>query len=115
MYADDILLLSASLWDLQRMIDVCSIGKLPSLIDMVFNAKKSQALTIGHGYRKEFSTSLFITHRFNLLMNLNISVGILFLLSVLKLACITFVQSFIDRLMHCKSTVSISVSLLYNI
>ena len=42
MYADDILLLSASLWDLQLKIDVCS--REAAKLDMVFNAKKSQAL-----------------------------------------------------------------------
>ena len=51
MYADDILLLSASLWDLQRMIDVCS--REAAKLDMVFNAKKSQALRVGNGYENE--------------------------------------------------------------
>jgi hypothetical protein len=39
MYADDILLLSASLIDLQSMLDTC--GSEGSLLGMSFNAKKS--------------------------------------------------------------------------
>jgi hypothetical protein len=45
MYADDILLLSASLIDLQSMLDTC--GSEGSLLGMSFNAKKSHCLVIG--------------------------------------------------------------------
>jgi len=50
MYADDLLLISASLYVLQRMIDLCAIeaGKL----DMKFNANKSQIIRIGQTVHK---------------------------------------------------------------
>jgi len=45
MYADDLLLLSKSLCDLQLMIDICC-AELEG-IDMCLNVKKSQVLRIG--------------------------------------------------------------------
>ena len=45
MYADDLLLLSASLCDLQSMIDICCV-ELDKL-DMKLNVKKSQLVRIG--------------------------------------------------------------------
>jgi exonuclease III len=51
MYADDLLLLSASLLDLQRMIDVCYAEA--ELLDMVFNVKKSKAIRVGRNCRRD--------------------------------------------------------------
>ena len=50
MYADDLLVISASLYDLQQMTDLCAIeaGKL----DMKFNVNKSQIIRIGQAHRK---------------------------------------------------------------
>jgi len=47
MYADDLLLLSGSLCDLQSMVDICcnEFDKL----DMCLNVKKSQVIRIGSG------------------------------------------------------------------
>jgi len=54
MYADDLLLLSGSLCDLQSMVDICcnEFDKL----DMCLNVKKSQVIRIGRTYRKEVSS-----------------------------------------------------------
>ncbi len=49
-YADDILLLSASVNDLQSMINVCS--KVGGQLDISFNATKSQLLAVGKDYKK---------------------------------------------------------------
>src|SRR6218665_3936905 len=49
MYADDLILISASLCDLQAMIDIC-LGELIS-IDMKLNIAKSQILRIGSRFR----------------------------------------------------------------
>jgi len=51
MYADNLLLLSGSLCDLQSMVDICcdEFNKL----DMCLNVKKSQVIRIGRSYRKE--------------------------------------------------------------
>ena len=51
MYADDLLLLSGSLCDLQSAVDICcdEFNKL----DMCMNVKKSQVIRIGRSYRKE--------------------------------------------------------------
>ena len=51
MYADDLLLLSGSLCDLQSMVNIyCDeFNKL----DMCLNAQKSQVIRIGRSYRKE--------------------------------------------------------------
>jgi hypothetical protein len=54
MYADDILLLSASLIDLQSMLDMC--GSEGSLLGMSFNAKKSHWLVIGSKCNMEFAS-----------------------------------------------------------
>jgi hypothetical protein len=54
MYADDILLLSASLIDLQSMLDTC--GSEGSLLGMSFNANKSHCLVIGPKCNMEFAT-----------------------------------------------------------
>jgi hypothetical protein len=48
MYADDLVLLSGSLSDLQAMIDLCN-GEISSL-DMLINVKKSQIIRIGPRY-----------------------------------------------------------------
>ena len=48
MYADDLLLLSASLCDLQSMIDICCV-ELDKL-DMKLNVKKSQLVRIGRSH-----------------------------------------------------------------
>ena len=45
MYADDLLLISAFLYDLQRMTSLCAIGA--GKLDMKFNANKSQIIRIG--------------------------------------------------------------------
>jgi len=45
MYADDIILLSASVVHLQSMLDICR--KEGSNIDIIFNAKKSSLFTVG--------------------------------------------------------------------
>jgi len=45
MYADDVILISASMYDLQAMVDICS-DELTS-IDMKLNIAKSQTLRIG--------------------------------------------------------------------
>ena len=50
MYADDLLLLSASLCDLQSMIDICCV-ELDKL-DMKLNVKKSQLVRIGRSHNK---------------------------------------------------------------
>jgi hypothetical protein len=44
-YADDILLLSVSVIDLQRMLDLC--GSDDNVLGITFNAKKSHCLVIG--------------------------------------------------------------------
>jgi len=51
MYADDLVLVSASISDLQSMIDVC-INELNSL-DMQINAKKSSCIRFGKGYKND--------------------------------------------------------------
>ena len=51
MYADDLVLVSASISDLQSMIDVC-IDELNSL-DMKINAKKSSCIRFGKGYKTD--------------------------------------------------------------
>ena len=50
MYADDLLLLSASLCDLQSMINICCEGL--EKLDMTVNAKKSQLVRIGRSHNK---------------------------------------------------------------
>ena len=50
MYADDLLLLSASLCDLQLMIDICC--KELDKLDMKLNVKKSQLVRIGRSHHK---------------------------------------------------------------
>ena len=45
LYADDLLLLSASVLDLQKMLDVCS--DVGSSLSIIFNAKKSMCIKIG--------------------------------------------------------------------
>ena len=47
-YADDIILISASLIKLQRMMDICFHSG--ETLDIVFNAKKSSLFIIGKGY-----------------------------------------------------------------
>jgi hypothetical protein len=54
MYADDILLLSASLIELQCMLDTC--GSEGSLLGISFNAKKSHCLVIGPKCRSGLAT-----------------------------------------------------------
>ena len=49
MYADDLILMSASLCDLQVMVDICSI-ELEG-IDMKLNVAKSQVIRIGSHFR----------------------------------------------------------------
>ena len=49
MYADDLVLISGSLNDLQFMVDVC-IGELNSL-DLLINAKKSICIRIGKNFK----------------------------------------------------------------
>jgi len=44
MYADDLLLISASLYDLQRLFDLCAMEACR--LDMKFNANKSQIIRI---------------------------------------------------------------------
>ena len=51
MYADDLVLVSASISDLQSMIDVC-VNELNSL-DMKINAKKSSCIRFGRGYKND--------------------------------------------------------------
>ena len=51
MYAEDLVLVSASISDLQSMIDVC-INELNSL-DMKINAKKSSCIRFGKGYKND--------------------------------------------------------------
>ena len=46
MYADDLLLLSASLTTLQRMINICA--SVAGHLDIVFNVKKSMVVRVGH-------------------------------------------------------------------
>lgn len=50
MYADDLILISASLCDLQAMVNICS-SELDK-IDMKINSKKSQVIRFGNSYRK---------------------------------------------------------------
>jgi len=50
MYADDLVLLSASLTVLQQMVDVCE--QEVTYLDMKFNASKSMVLRIGKARRK---------------------------------------------------------------
>ena len=50
MYADDLLLLSASLCDLQLMINICC--KELDKLDMKLNVKKSQLVRIGRSHHK---------------------------------------------------------------
>ena len=44
-YADDIILLSASIGNLQKMLDLCYVTG--SALDIVFNAKKSSLFVVG--------------------------------------------------------------------
>jgi hypothetical protein len=53
MYADDLVLLSGSLSDLQAVIDLCN-GEISSL-DMLINVKKSQIIRIGPRYSNVFT------------------------------------------------------------
>ena len=50
MYADDLLLMSASLTILQKMIDICVAEAC--YLDMKFNATKSMVMRIGQGFRR---------------------------------------------------------------
>ena len=45
LYADDIILLSASIGNLQKMLDLCYVQR--SAVDIVFNAKKSSLFVTG--------------------------------------------------------------------
>ena len=49
MYADDLLLLSASLTTLQRMINICAIAA--GHLDIAFNVQKSMVVRVGHAYK----------------------------------------------------------------
>jgi hypothetical protein len=51
MYADDLVLLSPSVYELQQMITTCESELL--LLDLKINAAKSQCLRIGHRYNKQ--------------------------------------------------------------
>jgi len=50
MYADDLLLMSASLTSLQNMISICELEA--QYLDMKFNASKSMVLRIGRSYKQ---------------------------------------------------------------
>jgi len=50
MYADDLLLLSVSLCDLQAMVDICYVEL--EKVDMKLNVKKSQIVRIGKSHSK---------------------------------------------------------------
>ena len=50
MYADDLLLISASIYDLRKMIEICE-GEMVWL-DMCFNVNKSCLLSCGPRYKK---------------------------------------------------------------
>ena len=59
MYVDDLLLLSASLHDLQRMTDIGLCCRKAVHLDMVFNASKSQAIIrVGKGKGKASSLDI---------------------------------------------------------
>ena len=49
MYADDIVLIAASVTMLQKMIDI--VAEEASDIDMTFNASKSAVIRIGKNYK----------------------------------------------------------------
>lgn len=51
MYADDLLLISASLDTLQRMIDICVVEAL--YLDMIFNVKKSMVIRFGPRFQRD--------------------------------------------------------------
>jgi len=51
MYADDLLLVSASIHKLQLMVDTCCSEAIK--LDMKFNASKSQAIRIGKSHRTD--------------------------------------------------------------
>jgi len=53
MYADDLLLVSASIHKLQLMVDICCSEA--AKLDMKFNASKSQAIRIGKSHRADIS------------------------------------------------------------
>ena len=48
MYADDLLLVSASIHELQLMVEICCSEA--AKLDMKFNASKSQAIRIGRSH-----------------------------------------------------------------
>jgi hypothetical protein len=56
MYADDLLLISASLDTLQKMIDLCAVEVL--YVNTVFNAKKSMVTHIGQRSNRECASVL---------------------------------------------------------
>lgn len=60
LYADDILLISISLQDLQWMLDICC--KCINTLDLSFNVKKSAVLRIGVGY-KAICTNPMLSHQ----------------------------------------------------
>jgi len=56
MYADDLILISASCTDLRQMIKICELEM--SWLDMHFNAKKSCLVRCGPRYSKDFADIL---------------------------------------------------------
>ena len=48
MYADDLVLFSASVYDLQRLLDICS--STADSLSLKCNCQKSSCLTLGHRY-----------------------------------------------------------------
>jgi len=56
-YADDIILLSASVVELNKMLDICqSQGKM---LDVRFNPKKSCLFTVGKDYKDQLALAIW--------------------------------------------------------
>jgi len=60
MYADDLLLLSASLTSLQKMISICELEV--HYLDMKFNVSKSMVLRLGRTY-KQLCAGITVWHK----------------------------------------------------
>jgi len=61
MYADDLLLLSISVSDLQKMLNIC-LEEL-NLLDMNFNVNKSNWLRIGKRHNSDIFDDIFVNNK----------------------------------------------------
>jgi len=108
MYADDLLLLSASLCDLQSMIDCCvELDKL----DMKLNVKKSQLVRTGRSHNKAVHGVLLNGRPIACVNELKYLGWYILSAKSLKLACILCAFAFSSALTRYMLRVIVSVSL----